>query len=338
MEVTAVELTPARVKFLESSIAGFSLPEWGIELAGQAASTRLFFRVSRPEGPAAAREPRSYILVEWDSRDEDWPRFFDIEAYVSPSTGVLPKIYASDPSSGMILEEDLGALTLKQFCADNAGNRGVITGIYFHVLSELCKWQNLNVAGCPPIASRAMDEEVFMWESSYFAQHCVAGCFGKEGLLTAGWEAERLRMARAAAGIPRVCIHRDFQSENILVQAGGRVRFVDYQGARMGPPYYDVASLVFDPYVNLDSAAMGDLIKNYLLKTGILNGTPPKEFYICAAQRLMQALGAYGNLSIHKGKPHYRQFIPPALERLAYVLEFLPDYPATGQIVKNCLP
>lgn len=319
-----MELTPAQVSFLESSIDGFNTADWSVELAGQAASMRRFFR--------AARGDKSYILVEWDSRDEDWPRFLEIEAHVSRTVDFLPKIYANDPTHGLILEEDLGAATLKSFCADNVGKT---EEMYRGTLGALLEWQRLDVSGCRHISSRAMDQEVYLWETSYFAQHCVTAYFAKEGMLTGAWEEERRRMAAAADAIPKVCIHRDFQSENVLIH-GGRVRFVDFQGARLGAPYYDVASLLFDPYVDLGTDMIERLLGGYLDMAGLAGGRD--DFYLCAAQRLMQALGAYGNLSLQKGKPQYRRFIEPALSRLSYVMGFLPAYPVMGQIVKSCAP
>jgi len=341
--IPAPELTPAQIRFLESSIKGFDAADWKVELAGQAASMRRFFRVTRPESSTAASKsaleseplPQTYILVEWDSRDEDWPRFLDIEAHVSASVDFLPKIYANDPVHGLILEEDLGVATLKNFGVVYSYNSDLIKDVYRDVIDALCCWQRLDVAGCSAIASRALDAEVFLWESAYFAQHCVTGYFGKEGMLTGAWEKERRRMAESAAGIPRVCIHRDFQSENILIE-GGQIRFVDYQGARMGPPHYDLASLLLDPYVNLGYEIVDELVDYYLDKTGAAGDR--HNFYLCAAQRLMQALGAYGNLSLHKGKPHYRQFIPAAVERLSYVLKFLPNYQAMNEIADTLRP
>ena len=60
------------------------------------------------------------------------------------------------------------------------------------------------------------------------------------------------------------------------------------------------------------------------------------DFYLCAAQRLMQALGAYGNLSVNKGKPRYRQFVPVALKRLQGVMKNLPEYAAIARVVSAC--
>jgi aminoglycoside/choline kinase family phosphotransferase len=325
MELTDVELTPAQFAFLEASIKNFDVTEWRTELADQAASSRRFFRVSNAG--------KSYILVEWDSDDEDWPRFLGIEAQLSLSVPFLPKIYANDPLHGLILEEDLGNVTLKRFCLDHAGQNVIIEDAYRKVIDALVVWHSQDVTNCPFIASRSMDVEAFLWETSYFARHCVVEFFAKEDLLTAGWEEERRRMADSAAAIPAVCMHRDFQSENVLI-ADGRVRFVDFQGARLGPSHYDAASLLFDPYVDLGYGMIDNLIGYYLSKTGAASDSG--NFYLCAAQRLMQALGAYANLSLHKGKPRYREFIPAALERLYYVLDYLPDYPVIKGVVHGC--
>jgi N-acetylmuramate 1-kinase len=325
-EMENAELTPAQLTFLEASIPNFDVAEWTAGLAGQAASTRRFFRVSGAK--------QSYILVEWDSADEDWPRFLGIEAHLSRSVPFLPKIHASDPVHGLILEEDLGDITLKRFCANHADNKTLIEEAYQKIINALIVWHGQDVANCPFIVPRSMDVETFFGETSYFARHCVVEFFAEERLLTEEWERERRRMAAHAAGIqPTVCIHRDFQSENIIID-NGHIRFVDYQGARLGPSQYDAASLIFDPYVNLGQGMTERLTEYYLTQTN--SASQKNDFYICAAQRLMQALGAYANLSLHKDKPRYREFIPTALERLYYVMEFLPGYPVIKGVVHGC--
>jgi len=324
-ELENVELTPAQLAFLEASIPRFDIAEWNARLAGQAASTRRYLRVSNAT--------HSYILVEWDSADEDWPRFLGIEAYLSPFVPFLPKIFASDPVHGLILEEDLGDITLKRFCVDRVGHNALIEEAYRKIINNLIVWHGQDVANCPFIVPRSMDVETFFWETTYFSRHCVVEFFAKERLLTENWEKERRKMAVHAAALPTVCIHRDFQSENIMI-ANGHIKFVDYQGARLGPSHYDAASLIFDPYVNLGQEMMNRLVDYYLTK--INHVSAKNDFYVCAAQRLMQALGAYANLSLHKDKPRYREFIPTALDRLHYVMRFLPDYPAIAEVVYGC--
>jgi N-acetylmuramate 1-kinase len=205
---------------------------------------------------------------------------------------------------------------------------------YRSALDALIRWQGIGPMTSAVIASRSMDLEVFLWETRYFAVHCVTEFFGCDALLTKEWEKERTQIALEASSFPKVYIHRDFQSENILLHDNA-VRFVDFQGARLGPAGYDVASLLFDPYVpRLDEGVSGRLFDYYQQKT--CRAMHEESFFICSLQRLMQALGAYGNLSIHKGKERYRQFIPLALDRCFKILEKISRFPHLMTMVKVC--
>jgi aminoglycoside/choline kinase family phosphotransferase len=325
MNNTEPLLTPAQIEFLRNSIPSFSSEDWEIELAGRAASQRCFYRVHSHSS--------SYILMVWDSRDEDWPRFLGIQSDLSHCISFLPGIFTHDTRHGLILEEDLGSVTLKNFSRINC--KEDVVKAYRNVLDALCVWQSIDKAASGFISARSMDLETFLWETSYFARFCVKDFCGCENLLDSAWELERARLAGEAVSLEKTYIHRDFQSENVMIH-NGKVRFVDFQGARLGPPQYDTASLLFDPYIGiLDDKLIDELFKYYSDKTG--GGKDGyRAFYICAAQRLMQALGAYGNLSIHKGKDWYREYIPIALIRLQNVLESLGDFPAILKVVFSC--
>jgi hypothetical protein len=124
-------------------------------------------------------------------------------------------------------------------------------------------------------------------------------------------------------------MHRDFQSQNILIR-GEEACFIDFQGMRLGLPEYDLASLLCDPYVTVPVPEVERLLGCYReIRSGL--GHPvrvdyPRIFWQCAVQRLMQALGAYGNLSLHCGKPAFRSHVTPALLRLKEALSRLhPD-------------
>jgi aminoglycoside/choline kinase family phosphotransferase len=322
----SITLTPAQTRFLEHAHAGFDSLEWSVTSAGAAGSDRRFLRVQKKDD-----QNISYVLILWDSRDEDWLRFLSIEKDIGKTIPFLPKIFASDAKHGLILEEDLGNATLKRVCAEFPHK---IETFYKSAIDALIGWQAIEPNASSVISSRAMDHEVFLWESRYFAQHCVTEYFGLDQMLDAAWEKERERIALAASALPLVCIHRDFQSENILLH-DDRVRFVDFQGARLGPAGYDLASLLFDPYIpELQGDIHERLFKYYCLKSAA--AIHPESFYLCAAQRLMQACGAYGNLSLHKGKEQYRRFIPVAIDRLAAISGKLPQYPRLHEIINKC--
>jgi len=321
-------LTPAQIDFIKSLVDDFSLEEWTVELAGKAASQRYFIRVSQ--------ESRSCILIVWDSRDPDWDRFLTIAAKLMNQVSFLPQIYGCDPGHGLILEEDLGNLTLKKYCKENMSDSRQIVPLYKNVLDALNQWHNLDFSPCASVVYNCMDQEIFLWETAYFARYCVQDYFGCEHLLDQGWEQERRLLSRLASSLPTVFIHRDFQSENIIIQEN-EIRFVDFQGARLGPAHYDIASLLFDPYVELlDNFVVDELFCWYSEQSGNANNDK-RDFLVCASQRLMQALGAYGNLCLHKGRQWYREYIPIALQRLSSVLDQLDEFKHIKRVVEACV-
>ena len=323
-------LSPAQIKFLRNSVHSFTSAAWTISAAGLAGSDRRFLRVK-------SREKReSYIVILWDKKDPDWNRFISIQRDIS-SQGqgrFLPYIYAYDEDLGCIVEEDLGDVTLKKYCDIHHAKPAKIEDVYRRVLDSLAEWQRLDPCVSPVIASRKMDLEMFLWESRYFATHCITEYFGCEKLLSDKWEKERLLIAQEAAGLPTVCIHRDFQSENVMLR-NRRIRFVDYQGARLGPAGYDVASLLYDPYVPALAPALSNRLLDYYRSIAPVNITE-RSLRICALQRIMQALGAYGNLSIHKGKQRYTTFIPVALKRLWKIAGQEKEFPALEEMISAC--
>src|SRR5213078_4022853 len=108
-------------------------------------------------------------------------------------------------------------------------------------------------------------------------------------------------IAKWLASFPRVLVHRDFQSQNIIIQ-NGQAKLIDFQGMRPGLAEYDLASLLFDPYVELSAAERSELIDYYRQKQTDngrkVNGQFDDTLQLCAMQRMMQALGAYGFLGL----------------------------------------
>jgi aminoglycoside/choline kinase family phosphotransferase len=130
-------------------------------------------------------------------------------------------------------------------------------------------------------------------------------------------------IAEFLAAQPRVLVHRDFQSQNIVIKERAAC-FIDFQGMRPGLPQYDLASVLLDPYVTLTEFEREELLGFYLTTMQSSGHEPPANFRqtfdLCAMQRLMQALGAYGFLGIVKEREHFLHHIPAALANLERVL------------------
>jgi len=98
------------------------------------------------------------------------------------------------------------------------------------------------------------------------------------------------------------------------------VRIIDFQGARLGPLGYDLASLLLDPYASLDAACREELQDYYLVTLSRYITLDPhsfyKGYYCLLLQRNLQILGAFAYLSQCRGKTFFRQFLAPALASL----------------------
>jgi len=114
-------------------------------------------------------------------------------------------------------------------------------------------------------------------------------------------------------------MHRDMQSRNIMVYKD-RCYVIDFQGARIGPLAYDLASLLIDPYAALPNEMTNDFYQHYVQQLSnameIDRGRFREAYEICQLTRNLQILGAFGHLARNKGKTQFEAYIPRALTTL----------------------
>jgi len=193
---------------------------------------------------------------------------------------------------------------------------------YESALDEVRKLHQLPESVCVEMHQHLPAEfnaELYLWEQNYFFENCLGRYFKTESA-----RVDKLKklpalpaIAEKLAQLPRVLVHRDFQSQNILLR-NGQAYLIDFQGMRPGLAHYDLASLLCDPYVDLNQTERDELLEHYC------GGKPSAEFLeilrLCAMQRLMQALGAYGFLGLVKEHKHFLQHIPKAVRSLREVV------------------
>jgi aminoglycoside/choline kinase family phosphotransferase len=315
LELKFEQLSPVLVKFLGRY--GFT-ESCAITLAGTAGSRRVYFRLK--DGL------RTFIVLVSPPDDADFGRFLRITQFYRLMNFPVPMVYCIDDAAHQVVLEDLGDKRLydlvKQGEPPLEPYRKVI-----HQLVDLqtrCfQWHQ----ECPDIRSRHFDEHDLLWETDYYATQYLQG---HRGIVFSAEEKARLdalfqELARKVDAQPKSIMHRDFQSQNLMMQFDGTVRIIDYQGSRLGSVYYDLASLLLDPYVMLSDGDIAELLRYYHAKS--LNPLAYEEmfhqFLLAASQRVMQALGAYCFLSRHKGLPQFRAYIDPGEKRLAWILERL---------------
>ena len=210
----------------------------------------------------------------------------------------------------MIWLEDLGERDLYSYCDESWLVR---RAFYESALDQIAALHALPESVCIEMKPHLPDEfnsELYLWEQNYFFENCLGRLFKieKEKLAQLASLPALQEIADHLASFPRVLVHRDFQSQNIIIR-NGQAHLIDFQGMRPGLAEYDLASLLYDPYVDLQESERAELTTHYRglqLENGIaINGDFDLKLRLCAMQRLMQALGAYGFLGLVKGHKHF---------------------------------
>jgi aminoglycoside/choline kinase family phosphotransferase len=108
---------------------------------------------------------------------------------------------------------------------------------------------------------------------------------------------------------------------------------IDYQDLRMGPDLYDLASLLRDRGVAriIGDAAELELLAHYAEVTGA-EGDVRRRYFETLLQRSIKILGTFAKQPITRGRMHYLEFIPAALESVSRCLDELPEYGALRDI------
>ena len=156
------------------------------------------------------------------------------------------------------------------------------------------------------------DAALYGWEHGLFETHLLKERYGLAAL-PSDVARELRQVAARLLDAPQVALHRDFQSSNILF-CGRRMAFIDFQGLRMGAAAYDLASLLYDPYVTLTSPLRVRLAQAYEACDPALHDGVAL-LHVGAVQRLVQALGAFGRLA-SVGQTGFTRHILPALQNL----------------------
>lgn len=288
----------------------FSSSEIEVEPLEKGGSDRKFYRVRAGDS--------SLILAKYGSQREENLHYVVIAQFLRGLGVRVPEIYFHEPSEGLIWMEDLGERDLWSYRQEPWAIR---KGLYENTLDEALtlhtRAHRAPAAEIPQLQAE-FNAELYRWEQNYFLDHCLCRHFGmdKEMVEAECGRAALDAMAERLHELPRAFVHRDFQSQNIVV-VDGQACFIDFQGMRPGLVQYDLASLLYDPYVELTEEERNELLDYYLAAAREAGETERGDFRevydLCAVQRLMQALGAYGFLGHVKERPTFLEHIPAAL-------------------------
>ncbi len=298
----------ARVLSLLQSIGVKASEDENIELIAQGASGRWVMRV------------RGVIAIVWSNDRADNASFIPAAQGLAASGIAVPRLLAQwqdGEGNGACLVTDLGAHDLLSFKDGDWQQKRELYRLAFESLLPLYAL-NPSWEMQPPF-----DATLYDWEQQYFATHYLRRHLGQVELAESFAQLRVCReLVEDLSSLPRMPIHRDCQSQNIMMHEGVAY-LIDFQGMRMGRYEYDLASLIFDPYMDFSWEERLELLAIW----EEMSGLPVDRALLaaCGMQRLMQALGAYANIGYNQGKDWYLSMIPPAQRAIHQLADIAPD-------------
>lgn len=298
-------------------------------------SNRRYFRLESKK--------TSIIGVEGTSVEENYA-FIQMAKHFH-SKGLPVPMFLGQTLDGLYyIQEDLGDTLLFDYIAE-----GRKTGVFCETEKEILRKtmrmlpvvqvmgaEDFDFSVCSP--QPEFNERSILWDLNYFKY-----CF----LKSTGLDFQENRLEDDFARLSDILLrsktntfmYRDFQSRNVMIK-DGEPYFIDFQGGRRGPLYYDVASFLWQAKAKYSDELREELLQDYLESLKKLIPVDEVDFREQLKHfvlfRTLQVLGAYGFRGYFEKKPHFLQSIPFALENLRVILrDKISGYPYLLDILKQ---
>lgn len=306
-----------------------------LPLAGDASSRRYYRVVSGNN---------SWVLLRWEpvAQPQNYP-FLSIQKHLQQNKINVPNIFETDFTEGLYLLEDLGDLTLERKFWENLHQENVLP-FYKVTIDQLVILHRLsldkkNHSECTAYSVK-FDTEKFKWELNYTLTYLFK-TFLKQSLKNEdALQKEFEALSQLLANAPSVLSHRDFHSRNLMIKSN-KIYFIDFQDARLGPPQYDLVSLLNDSYVHLSPASQEELIDYYLalFPEAIKMYSSKKEFLyyynLQTLQRCFKACGTFAAIQAQRSDSRYLKYLPHTLPKVRNALEKCDHFPVLKNLVSE---
>jgi N-acetylmuramate 1-kinase len=322
-------------KITDFARAALDIPaEAGVELIpfGGRGSDRTYYRIKWDR-------KKSAILSHYNPDRIENPYFVDIGLFLSGIDVSTPKIIRHDPAACLIAIEDLGDTDLWALRAEPWKTRKPLYEKSLAIVHRLHSFPEQRFPSDRVKLMESFGPNLYRWERDYFRDNFVGILCGikSDPAFDNKLEAELAGLADSLSADRPNLVHRDLQSQNIMISEG-KPYLIDFQGMRFGTRFYDLGSLLFDPYVSFSETEREELLSFYFRLPGndlewenFLNA-----FYEASVQRLMQALGCYGFLGLTKGLKNYLAHVPNGIRNLRVALEKCASLPCLQELSMRC--
>lgn len=285
----------------------------GLDVASADASFRRYYR--------ARTATASYIVMDAPPAHEDCRPFVHIARLFRAAGANTPEILAENLDEGFLLLTDFGNTTYLSALNEQTADR-----LYRDANAELVKIQLASRPGeLPDYDEALLRRELMLFPDWYLAKHLKVELS----------DAQRQVMDQTFAAIlannlaqPRVYVHRDWHSRNLMVTTENSPGVLDFQDAVYGPITYDLASIYKDAYIRWDEDRVLDWLVRYWqaarqagLPVAADFGDFYRDFEWMGVQRHIKVLGIFARLYYRDGKSGYLKDMPLVMDYLRRACE-----------------
>lgn len=296
---------------------GCGLERFELVPASEDASFRRYYRVHLPDGA-------TLVAMDAPPEKEDCAPFIEVAERLQ-SVGVhAPEIHARSLDQGFLLLEDLGDQAYLRVLGEDT-----VESLYGNALGALVSMQAcIDPAGLPPYDEALLLEEMELFRQWLLETHLsMALTGGEEKLLDDAFSL----LAGSALEQPKVFVHRDYHSRNLMARVSPEPGVIDFQDAVEGPVTYDLVSLLRDCYIRWPRERVEEWAWGYFrlaVQSGVMREEQEERFLrwfdLMGIQRHLKAAGIFARLYHRDHKPGYLNDIP---RTLGYVVEVAAGYP-----------
>ena len=298
-----------------------------LEPASEDASFRRYFRLFR--------DHRSYVVMDAPPENEDTEPFVKIARRFLKFGLNVPEIHAVNSNQGFVLLTDLGSTTYL-----NALNQENVDQLYGDAIDSLINLQAATATEpkfLPPYDASLLCFEMELFRKWYVTEHLRLKLTRQhDEMLTESFDF----LKNKALEQPKVWVHRDYHSRNLMLVPNNNPGILDFQDAVYGPVTYDLVSLLRDCYISWSDEQIDAWIKLYrsrAMNAGLDVGCNKTEFDEwfdwMGVQRHLKATGIFARLHHRDGKSNFLNDIPNVLAYIETVCTKYPQLYGLGRFV-----
>jgi aminoglycoside/choline kinase family phosphotransferase len=248
------------------------------------------------------------------SKDFNELPFINIHRYLNQLGIRIPMIHYQDEKEGILILDDLG----NDLLGDVINTKGVSPELYKQAIDMMIRFQvkEEHIPNWCYARLNRFNGNLYEFEFDHFIEYGIvkAGVELPHNLMS---KIKRLfhRLSVLFERYSNIFVHRDYHSRN-LIYFKEQLYTIDFQDALIGPPHYDLASLLRDAYVDLPEEFVEQMVEYYLSKSPYASPGFKDIFTLIGIQRMLKAAGRFRYINIAKGNDKFMKYIPRLLQRV----------------------